>query len=326
MGSDQSLAVEVRPRAGFKAGLGTFVGFCIIITLLWLAFPIALKWLIPDFAARGVAGDLFGGFTALFSALAFAGLIFTLLIQKEELSLQRYEISKLASETEKQSNLLQIQSEFISKQIFEETFFNLAREIETVRDNFVFQGQKGREAFLKAAASATQVPFVRIYPDDTEAQRSPYNGYSTEVVKTTRLIPEHPEQMIGIYENWLDRNRNTNDFGPYFRAIYTLLKFADESEISDKKFYTNIIRSSLSQDELNLILFNSSSNQRGKLSHLIEKYNYLKYFTTWKLFDRKSCDTNPLENNYSEHQFYKNWLASRSPNTEAEPLTATHEV
>ena len=40
---------------------------------------------------QGTFGDMFGAVNALFSGLAFAGLIVTLLYQKEELKLQREE-------------------------------------------------------------------------------------------------------------------------------------------------------------------------------------------------------------------------------------------
>ena len=43
---------------------------------------------------RGTFGDMFGAVNALFSGLAFAGLIATLLYQKEELKLQREELAQ----------------------------------------------------------------------------------------------------------------------------------------------------------------------------------------------------------------------------------------
>ncbi|WP_146180620.1 hypothetical protein [Limnohabitans curvus] len=46
----------------------------------------------PDWATRGQFGDVFGVVNALFSGLAFAGLIYTVFLQREELSLQRKEL------------------------------------------------------------------------------------------------------------------------------------------------------------------------------------------------------------------------------------------
>jgi hypothetical protein len=45
----------------------------------------------PEMASRGQFGDIFGGVNALFTGLAFAGLIYTILLQRRELELQRDE-------------------------------------------------------------------------------------------------------------------------------------------------------------------------------------------------------------------------------------------
>ena len=46
----------------------------------------------PEMASRGQFGDIFGGVNALFTGLAFAGLIYTILLQRRELELQRDEL------------------------------------------------------------------------------------------------------------------------------------------------------------------------------------------------------------------------------------------
>lgn len=45
-----------------------------------------------DMAVRGQFGDLFGAVNALFTGLAFAGVIYTILLQRHELELQRDEL------------------------------------------------------------------------------------------------------------------------------------------------------------------------------------------------------------------------------------------
>jgi hypothetical protein len=46
----------------------------------------------PQMATRGQFGDIFGGVNALFTGLAFAGVIYTILLQRQELGLQREEL------------------------------------------------------------------------------------------------------------------------------------------------------------------------------------------------------------------------------------------
>lgn len=51
----------------------------------------------------GAFGDLFGGITALFSGLAFAGIIYTVILQTEELGYQRTELKLQREEMKKTS-------------------------------------------------------------------------------------------------------------------------------------------------------------------------------------------------------------------------------
>ncbi len=63
------------------------------IVLLWAGVAMAAYFLLPDWASRGQFGDVFGAVNALFSGLAFAGLIFAILLQREDLELQRQELT-----------------------------------------------------------------------------------------------------------------------------------------------------------------------------------------------------------------------------------------
>ena len=63
---------------------------------VWLWTYYSLKDL--DETHRGTFGDMFGGANALFSGLAFTGIIITILLQRKELSLQRQELSETRKE------------------------------------------------------------------------------------------------------------------------------------------------------------------------------------------------------------------------------------
>lgn len=66
------------------------------VVILWLGCGVALYWL-PE---RGTFGDMFGAVNALFSGLAFLGVILAIVLQYEELKEQRLEIqqSRVAQE------------------------------------------------------------------------------------------------------------------------------------------------------------------------------------------------------------------------------------
>jgi hypothetical protein len=69
------------------------------VVLLWGLTPIITYFLpLKDMSERGQAGDLFGSINALFSGLAFAGVIFAILLQRQELALQRQELRETRGE------------------------------------------------------------------------------------------------------------------------------------------------------------------------------------------------------------------------------------
>ena len=119
-----------------------------------------------------------------------------------------------------------------------------------------------------------------------------------------------------IYENEKEKEKNNNlneqeicekayliyyqyhqsDLGHYFRNLYHIFKFIKKSEIENKKSYTNLVRAQLSNDELFLLFYNSSSTLgKDKFLPLIEEYNLLKNLNR-KFFIE--------ENNHLD--FYKN--------------------
>lgn len=75
-------------------------GLAALVFALWLVVPIILSgingYILP--ADRGTFGDSFGSVNALFTGLAFAGVIYTVLLQRRELQLQRLEL-KLTRQT-----------------------------------------------------------------------------------------------------------------------------------------------------------------------------------------------------------------------------------
>jgi hypothetical protein len=63
-----------------------------IVIIAWITSIPILFNIFTDPNERGVFGDMFGAINALFSGLALAGIIYTIFLQKHELSLQRKEL------------------------------------------------------------------------------------------------------------------------------------------------------------------------------------------------------------------------------------------
>ncbi|HLP55119.1 MAG TPA: putative phage abortive infection protein [Fluviicola sp.] len=74
------------------------------------------------------------------------------------------------------------------------------------------------------------------------------------------------------------------DFGHYFRNLYRIIKMIDEQHFDDDKkvnheikyFYTSIVRSQLSDYEIQWLFFNGIYNYGHNFKPLLEKYSMLK--------------------------------------------------
>jgi hypothetical protein len=76
---------------------------------------------------RADLGQLYGWVGALFSGLAFIGVIGAIILQREELQLQRQELGQTREELRGQKEQLEAQNNTFRQQTFENTFFQLLR-------------------------------------------------------------------------------------------------------------------------------------------------------------------------------------------------------
>lgn len=96
----------------YKSVLGVFFA----LVLLFVVYFLITSFFYPDMMNRGQFGDMFGGLNALFSGLAFTGVIYAIFLQRRDLELQREEL-KLTREELKRTAEAQEKSELaLSKQ------------------------------------------------------------------------------------------------------------------------------------------------------------------------------------------------------------------
>jgi hypothetical protein len=72
--------------------------FGVAVAALWALSWLAITWAYGRPDSPGTFGDMFGAVNSLFTGLAFAGLIITILLQKQELALQRQELRETKEE------------------------------------------------------------------------------------------------------------------------------------------------------------------------------------------------------------------------------------
>ena len=81
--------------------VGLLTKLIVLVLIIWILSTVLIITGIDNWPDRGTFGDLFGAVNALFSGLAFAGLIYTIVLQKEDLALQRNEIALNRKELKK---------------------------------------------------------------------------------------------------------------------------------------------------------------------------------------------------------------------------------
>lgn len=92
---------------------------------LWVVTWIFVPELYPGANERGQFGDMFGSVNALFSGLAFVGVVIAILLQRQELNAQREELKLTRTEVHRQADQLELQAKTMQAQQFEATFFQL---------------------------------------------------------------------------------------------------------------------------------------------------------------------------------------------------------
>jgi Putative phage abortive infection protein len=205
-----------------------------------------------NFSNPGAFGDAFGPLNSFMAAIAAVAALLAYRSQSQEL--RRVEQEAVSEKAARE------------KRDFEQTFFNLlqlfretVKEID-VSDKYNQNPVSGRDALKRILEE--------------------YIGGSQGNKESDGKL------FYGAYSRFRD------DLAHYFRLFYHILKFVNQSPISEKKRYTGLLRATLSDAEITLIALNCiHGGGRGKLKPLIEKYSML--------------------HNISNHQ-YRDWRLGKS--------------
>ena len=240
----------------------------LVIIFLWGMSIIVLFWLFPDIGVRGQFGDTFGAVNALFAGLAFAGIIFAIILQKKELELQRQELKETRDEIRGQKEQLQAQDQTLQKQNFENSFFQLL-------------------SFHNEIVNSLEVPDGW---GNTSGGRMCFRlclGYLESTYRDQKTSKQIKDDINALYERFLSQYQSS--IGHYFQHLYNTVKFVDQhkfiKEFEDKKPYANLIRAQLSSNELGLLFYNCLSARGAKFKYLVEKYALLENMEFEKLLD-----------------------------------------
>ncbi len=231
---------------------------------------------------------MFGSVNAIFSGLALAGIIFTILLQRKELILQRNELRETRKEFKTQNFTLKLQR-------FENTFFNLLSLHHQIVDAIDLEISREKRTSARTLgqtiASPTQYESITLKGRDV---------FKKKYEELRQCIEKNIESDFNSIYLELYKEAQT-DFGHYFRNLYRIIKLVKETEFHsypelelnpDNHYdnesyhvenyitryrYTSMIRAQLSDYELLWIFYNClSENGEEKFKPLVEEFTLLK--------------------------------------------------
>lgn len=204
----------------------SITGLLFILTLIWVISALGIYFAIPDWTNRGTFGDMFGAVNALFSAFAFAGLIYTILVQRYELTLQRKELELQREEVRRNGDQLEEQKKIMAQQSFENTFFKLIelhhQIIESLNDGNV----QGRVLLHQINAS------LQHYVSKATNKKDYFDILQRFLTSSSnRVYLEHYiNNIVSIYVLIQAYNHADKQNKPYLMIIYNQLS-VDEKQL-----------------------------------------------------------------------------------------------
>ncbi len=123
------------------------------VLLLWLGTWVAGVYFLPSWGERGQFGDLFGSVNALFSGLAFAGLLITVRLQQQQLSTQQQELKlqreEMASSRKELARQVSAQQALYRASVAQIAVAAANARIESIKMDSESVNPSGRDRFKK---------------------------------------------------------------------------------------------------------------------------------------------------------------------------------
>jgi hypothetical protein len=228
-----------------------------VLWVVWAASPILLpligvKW---DPEQIGPWGDAFGSLNAMFSALAFVAVLYTLRQQQKQ-------IDDAATDQHLQR--------------FERTFYELLRLLREARDDVEYRysdnydgGTRDKEKDYDAKVFGTEA-----------FKRAQFEmAYSVSVWRRNFLKPMSSDDLANLYIQFV-HDRYESTFAPYYRLLYTtLMRIKMDPKLSDEERnrYGNLLRSQLTSHEVAMCSYNGLAAVSGSFKQLLTEFRMLKY-------------------------------------------------
>lgn len=248
-------------------------GIAVISAFLFLFFGSwKFHWYLDE-AKIGQFGDFIGGVVG--SLFSLVGVILFYIALKDQrtdfktnqnalqlqitaANQQIEEFKAQREELESTRKIYEQQTKTMKNQQFDSNFYSLLNVFVNIKKN-LNQSSDGEEYFQKK--------FQQL------SEKLTYNQGDTLVKFREKIIDEYENIYLGDRAN----------LSLYFKTVYRLLVTIEECDHlteSEKLFYSKVLRSQITNDELLILYYNYHSVYGKRVQRLILKYNFLKHLET----------------------------------------------
>lgn len=269
-----------------KTPIGTIIVWSIIGVLVVWSLTFVLYLAISNSDERGQFGDMFGAVNALFSGLAFAGLIITLILQRQELGLQREELEQTREEMKNQRAEFEKENETLKYQRFENLFYNMLNLHQEIVIGLRFDYEEKepvsfsngsnypiQREFRKTRQSVVGRDVFRFTFEEVDMNLSVSGNYGQRLERQGYRLYMNMKGYAAYDDTWIPTR-----FDHYFRHLYKIIQFVDSQDFPFEEAYkyVSMLRGTLSRYELVWIFYNALNPSFENFKKLIEKYSLLK--------------------------------------------------
>ncbi len=249
----------------------------VLVSLVVVAVCIGAPWWVgrvytgvPE--SYGRLQDAFAAPAALFSALAFVGLIWTVVLQQDELRAQRKQFQEQVKELGQQSS--------------EAMLLGLLNQLNDLRNNVVWETKsKGRRSGRSAIREINDHVRKALVLDEQHLTSLPSDERQQLIATGGPGLGAEEPVVVARWEV-LYTPEISDALGHLFRTTYVIARFIDEDEHLNKDVSYRILRSQWSQAEMALLFYNAVSPRGAKMRALIDEHHLLQNLHSTFLAER----------------------------------------
>lgn len=284
---------------------GIFYRLAIIVIACVFLFPYLFDWILGNsviIEQKGQIGDQYGALNALFTGVAFAGLITTIILQRKDLQLQRTdlqlqreELQLQREEMEKQSKEFQRQTTQAEEKNFTDAFYLRLELIDKLSSNITTICEKDNKRVYRKEAIDQIISDLEIT--------------SNFIISTKEKLIKDKEIAISALERLCN---NKMSLSAWMASLLLLVKdtreaFKDNEE--KRKHFLIILMSTLTIYERVILITFQAQFMDSEITDQVEQLEVGEFSKEWKMMIMNDPRTQSLNNNMESARIKKQHIS-----------------